>query len=123
MSEPDLDRELEALGAALRAIPTPMAPAGLAERARVRAMAEWRTQDDRRWDELMLAVLALFAWTVGFTAWALFQWLRGGVVAVLDVGFLDLAKSVTVFTLVAWTTAGVAAVVLGLHRNLARRNV
>ena len=53
------------------------------ERTRARVGQERATAADRRWDEMMLAALALFAWTVGLTVWFVFRIFTGGALVIL----------------------------------------
>ena len=78
---PACRRELEiwsGYAQGLRQLPQPPSPAQLMERTRARLMQERATAADRRWDELMLGALALFAWTVGLTFWFVARIVTGG---------------------------------------------
>jgi hypothetical protein len=57
------DEELEALGLALRRLPTPRPPEALVSRVRTLAHLELATQADERLNRLVLALLLVFSWT------------------------------------------------------------
>lgn len=109
--------------AGLRRLPMPPAPLGLAERTRRLIQAEAAQAAERRWNDAVAVVLALFTWTLGLAFWLIVQLIRGGPAAIWNGGFLQTSLWVTASTVLAWLTAGVAAVVLGHQRRLVRRSI
>ncbi len=119
-------RELETFrgyGQVLRRLPSPTAPAGLAERTEARVLRELAHAREGRWSEMVLAMLSLYAWTLTLTGWLLWKLFTGGWIAVVTPGFIHEATWWTGTTLLAWLTAAVAALALGGLRKTARRSV
>jgi uncharacterized membrane protein YphA (DoxX/SURF4 family) len=94
----------------------------MVERARTRVRAELAAAAERRWGNAVLAFLTLFAWTVALTTWAIVRLLSGGFLIALDSRFMQTLIWLTGSTVLVWLTAGVAAVLLGHNRRVARRN-
>jgi hypothetical protein len=69
----------------------------------------------------VLGLLTVFSWSIGGVFWLLVRAVTGGVWEVLGTNLADAVTWFSVSALFAWTTAGVAAVVLGKHHKLARR--
>jgi len=107
----------------LARLPAPVAPEHLAERTRARILAERAAKAERRWDDVVLAVLALFAWTVSLVTWVVFRLFSGGMISVFQAGFLTILIWSGATTVLAWLTAAVAAVMLGSRRKAVRRLV
>ncbi|MGA2131833.1 MAG: zf-HC2 domain-containing protein [Bryobacteraceae bacterium] len=119
-------RELEIWGAyaqGLRQLPQPPLPSQLIERTRVRVLQERATVADRRWDELMLGALALFAWTVGFTFWFVLRIFTGGALVIMGANLVRFGAWSAASTVFVWLTAAVAALALGKRRSELRRAV
>ena len=117
-------RELEVLrlySRGLGELPQPMIPAGLLQRTRARLIQERDTAADHRRQGLVLGLLTVFSWSIGGVFWLLVRAVTGGVWEVLGTNLADAVTWFSVSALFAWTTAGVAAVVLGKHHKLARR--
>jgi Putative zinc-finger len=117
-------RELEiwsGYAQALQRLPQPAAPAQLLERTRARVLGERAAAADRRWDELMLAALALFAWTVGITGWLLLRVFTGGALVFLGANLVKFGTWSAISTVLVWLTAAVAAIGLGRRRRELRR--
>jgi len=113
-------RELETWSAysrGLRQLPQPALPAQLMERTRARVWQERATAADRRWDELMLVALALFAWTVGLTFWFVLRIFTGGALVVMGANLVRFGTWSALSTVLVWLTAAVAAVALGKRRR------
>lgn len=112
---PACQGELEALrlySRGLGELPQPRVPAGLLQRTLARVIQEHDAAADRRRHGVTLGVLTAFSWTIGIVFWTLFRIVAGDVWKVLGI---DLADPVTWFwlsALLAWTTAGVAVVIL-----------
>lgn len=121
---PACRRELEiwsAYAQGLRQIPQPTIPAQLMERTRARLWQERAAAADRRWDELMLGALALFAWTVGLTGWFVVRLVTGGALVIMGANLVRFGTYSAVSTIMVWLTAAVAAMVLGRRRREPRR--
>ena len=117
-------RELETwrlYSAGLGRLPQPAIPAQLMERTRARVWRERAAAADRRWNDLMLAALALFAWTVGLTFWFVFRVFTGGALVVMGANLVRLGTWSAASTILVWLTAAVAALVLGKRRRELRR--
>lgn len=117
-------RELETwcgYAAGLRRLPQPPVPATLVERTRARILQERAAAADRRWDDLMLAALALFAWTVGLSFWFLLRVFAGGALVIMGTNLLRLGTWSALSTVLVWLTAAVAALALGKRRRELRR--
>jgi predicted anti-sigma-YlaC factor YlaD len=113
-------RELEIWGAyaqGLRQLPQPGLPAQLIERTRARVWQERATAADRRWDELMLGALALFAWTVGLTFWFVLRIFTGGALVIMGANLVRFGTWSAASTVLVWLTAAVAALALGKRRR------
>jgi anti-sigma factor RsiW len=115
--------QLRDLAGALRRLPTPQPPATVVERARARALAAQAAAAERRWDRAVLAFLALVSWTVTLATWPIVRLVTGGVLGWLDLRLNQLWIALLGYTALAWLTAGVAAVVLGLRFRATRRIV
>ena len=105
----------------LGSMPRPEVPPGLALRTRNMVMRELERRAEQRWNDVMMAVLALFCWTIGFTVWALYQTFQGGIRALLDVDLVRAMGWLSVSTLAAWLTAGLAAAILARNKRLTGR--
>jgi len=117
-------RELDiwsAYAQGLREIPQPVVPPRLMERTRARLLQERATAAERRWDELMLAALALFAWTVGLTSWFVLKIFTGGAFVIMGANLVRFGTFSAISTVMVWLTAAVAAMLLGKHRRELRR--
>ncbi len=121
---PACRREQEIWGAyseGLRRLPQPPLPAQLMERTRARVWQERATAADRRWDEMMLGALALFAWTVGLTAWFVARIFTGGALVIMGANLVRFGTWSAISTVLVWLTAAVAALALGKRRRELRR--
>ncbi|HLY20748.1 MAG TPA: zf-HC2 domain-containing protein [Bryobacteraceae bacterium] len=121
---PACRRELEiwsAYSQGLHQLPQPAAPAQLVERTRARVWQERASAADRRWDEMMLGALALFAWTVGLTAWFVARIFTGGALVFLGTNLVRFGTWSAISTVLVWLTAAVAALALGKRRREFRR--
>lgn len=107
----------------LTRLPVRATPRDLVARTCDRILARRAAAADRRWDEAVLAVLALFAWTTALVTWFLVKLVSGGLLAVIESGFLNAMVWSAGSTGVAWLTAAVAAVMLGSQRRRARRMI
>jgi RNA polymerase sigma-70 factor (ECF subfamily) len=105
----------------LRRLPQPAIPAQLMERTRTRLVQERAAAADRRWDELMLGALALFAWTVGLTFWFVARIVTGGELVIMGANLVRFGTWSAGSTVLVWLTAAVAAIALGRRRRELRR--
>jgi predicted anti-sigma-YlaC factor YlaD len=105
----------------LRRLPQPAAPSHLLERTRARVMQEQASAADRRWNDLMLGALALFAWTVGLSFWLLLRVFTGGALVIMGANLLRLGTWSALSTVLVWLTAAAAALALGRRRRELRR--
>jgi hypothetical protein len=96
-------------------------PPQLLERSRARVFEERAAVVERRWNELMLAALALFAWTVGLAFWFVARVLTGGALVIMGTNLVRLGTWSVVSTVMVWLTAAVAALALGRRRHALRR--
>ena len=119
----DCRRELEVwqgYSRELVRLPAPVAPKYLAERTRARVLAQLAAAAERRWDDIVLAVLVLLGWTVSLVAWVMFRLFSGGMLSVVETSFVTILEWLGASTLFAWLTAAVAAVMLGSRRVVRR---
>ena len=117
-------RELEIWGAyseGLGQLPQPAIPSHLMERTRARILQERAAAADRRWNDLMVAALALFAWTVGLSFWFLLRVFSGGALIVMGTNLIQLGTWSAISTVLVWLTAAAAALALGKRRRELRR--
>jgi anti-sigma factor RsiW len=117
-------RELEAMrlySRGLRELPQPRVPAGLLQRTQARVIQEHDAAAGRRRHDVTIGVLTAFSWTVGIVFWGLVRMIAGDVWKVLGMNVADLVTWFWLSALLAWTTAGVAVVILGRRNELARR--
>jgi hypothetical protein len=102
-------------------LPQPSVPAQLMERTRLRLVSERAAAADRRWDELMLGALVLFAWTLGLTFWFVARIVTGGELVVMGANLVRFGTWSAGSTVLVWLTAAVAAIALGKRRRELRR--
>jgi anti-sigma factor RsiW len=110
------------LAGEVRELPGPRAPEDLAARAVNRLRGQLAASAEKRWDNAVLAVLTLFAWTVGLASWAIARIVTGGLLIALDTSFATWLIWLAASTVLVWMTAGAAAIMLGRGHRLARRN-
>jgi anti-sigma factor RsiW len=101
-------------------LPAPVAPKYLADRTRARVLEKRAAAAERRWDDIVLAVLVLLGWTVSLVAWVVFRLFTGGMLSVMESSFVTILEWLGASTLFAWLTAAVAAVMLGSRRVVRR---
>jgi len=93
----------------------------LTERTRARVLQERAAAADRRWNDLMLGALALFAWTVGLSFWFLLRIFTGGELVIMGANLVRLGAWSVLSTILVWLTAAAAALALGKRRRELRR--
>ena len=101
-------------------LPAPVAPKYLADRTRALVIEKRAAATQRRWDDIVLAVLVLLGWTVSLVAWVVFRLFTGGMLSVMESSFVTILEWLGASTLFAWLTAAVAAVMLGSRRGVRR---
>lgn len=101
-------------------LPAPVAPKYLADRTRARVLEKRAAAAERRWDDIVLAVLVLLGWTVSLVVWVVFRLFTGGMLSVVESSFVTILEWLGASTLFAWLTAAVAAVMLGSRRVVRR---
>jgi len=101
-------------------LPAPVAPKYLADRTRARVLEKRAAAAERRWDDIVLAVLVLLGWTVSLVVWVVFRLFTGGMLSVVESSFVTILEWLGASTLFAWLTAAVAAVMLGSRRGVRR---
>jgi anti-sigma factor RsiW len=107
----------------LTRLPAPVVPAHLTERTRALMLQQRAAAADRRWDDVAMAVLALFGWTMALLSWVMVRLFANGLLSLFESGFMKILVWSAASTLLAWLTAGVAAMVLGSQRRAARRMI
>lgn len=119
MREPEsVDEELEALGLALRRLPTPMAPEALVARVRTLAHLELAGRADERLSRLVTAFLLLFSWTITLLAFFTARLLSGeSPLASVTASSLSWPAAYFVF---AWIPGVALLAVLGFHARKER---
>jgi anti-sigma factor RsiW len=116
--------ELERWGAltgGLRRLPTPQPRAVVVERARAQAEARLAGEIEHRWQRGVMIFLVLYAWILTAVTWPIFRLITAGLLNRLGPGFNHSWVLVAAFTILVWATGGVAAVLLGRHRQQGRR--
>ena len=107
----------------LTRLPAPAVPAHLAERTRALMLRQRAAAADRRWDDVAMAALALFGWTMALLSWVMVRLFANGLLSLFDSGFVKILVWSAASTVLAWLTAAVGAVVLSGQRRAARRMV
>jgi anti-sigma factor RsiW len=116
--------ELERWGAltgGLRRLPTPQPRAAVVERARAQAEARLAEEREHRWHLAVMIFVVLYAWILTTMSWQLFRLITGGLLTRFEPGFNHSWFLFAAFTILVWATGGVAAVLLGRHRQQGRR--
>ena len=119
-------RELEVLGVyarSLGALPQPVAPAGLVERTHARLVQQNAAAKDKRQGDLMLGLLAAFSWVTGTMVWIALRALVRGDRHLLQLNLIETAAWSFAFTILAWATAGVAAILISKQQEWVRREL
>lgn len=109
------------LTGSLRRLPTPQPRAAIVERARARAEMVLAEEAASRRNSLVLVLLVCFAWVVTLASWPIFRMVSGGLLVWFDPRFNQTWLVFAGFTGLLWATGGLAAVLLGRHRQQERR--
>jgi hypothetical protein len=104
----------------LRKLPQPSAPAGLMERSRARILQEHAVAAGRRRHAWLLGALVAFGWTSSLAFWVVARALTGGVFIVMGANLVNGIVWSLGSTVLAWTTAAAAAMLLGRGREMRR---
>lgn len=111
----------QAIGAELRRIPTPQAPAMLVARTIARAQMRFAEESDRRSERKALALVIVFSWVFVALSWPVAQLLGHGWMSLFGLGFAQGWKNFAVFTAFCWIAGAAAAILLAMRRDRERR--
>jgi anti-sigma factor RsiW len=111
----------DVLTGGLRRLPTPQPRATVVERARAQAETRLAQEIEHRWQRAVIIFLALYAWILTLVTWPIFRLITGGLLTRFGPGFNHSWFLFAAFTILVWATGGVAAVLLGRHRQQGRR--
>ncbi|MGH9863946.1 MAG: anti-sigma factor family protein [Candidatus Acidiferrales bacterium] len=111
----------QAIGAGLRRMPTPQAPAALVAQTIARAQMRFAEQLERRSERKVLALVIVFSWVFVALSWPLAQLLGHGWLSLLGLGFEQGWKNFAVFTALCWIAGAAAAILLAMRRDRERR--
>ena len=100
-----------------------MAPAGLVERTHARLVQQNAAAKDKRQGDLMLGLLAAFSWVTGTMVWIALRALVRGDRHLLQLNLIETAAWSFAFTILAWATAGVAAILISKQQEWVRREL
>lgn len=109
------------LAGGLRRLPTPQPRAAIVERARARAQMALAEEAESRSNSRVLVLLVCFAWVLTLASWPIFKIVTGGLLVWFDPRFNQTWLVFAGFTALLWATGGLAAVLLGRHRQQERR--
>ena len=110
----------QAIGAGLRRMPTPQAPAALVARTIAHAQMRFAEELDRRSERKVLALVVVFSWIFVALSWPLAQLLGHGWLSLLGLGFEQGWKNFAVFTAWCWIAGAAAAILLAMRRDRER---
>lgn len=105
------------LAVGLKRLPTPQAPALLAEHTRARVVSRMAALAEQRTDHWVIAFLVLLAWAVTLGTWPIVRLFSDGLLSWLDWGFNQTWFGLATYAGAVWVTAGVAAAMLGLRKQ------
>jgi anti-sigma factor RsiW len=109
------------LGAGLRRLPTPQAPAAMVERTRVALVTLTVERREQRSSRRTMIWLVLFAWTTVIATWPVLKLISSGAASALDLDFVRTWHVLVGITVLGWVAAGAAAIFLGLRHRQERR--
>lgn len=104
----------------LRKLPQPSAPDGLMERTRARILQQHAQAAGHRRHAWLLGALVAFGWTSSLAFWVVVRALTGGVFTVMGTNVVNGLVWSLGSTVLAWTTAAAAAMMLGRGREMRR---
>jgi predicted anti-sigma-YlaC factor YlaD len=102
---------------ALRQQPQPVLPMDLVARTQARVLLAREEAADRRRSNLMFGAFAVFSWSLNFAAWYVARVVTGGVWEVLGTNLVSASSWFVMSSILACTTAAVAAVALRMERE------
>ncbi|MGH9781970.1 MAG: anti-sigma factor family protein [Candidatus Acidiferrales bacterium] len=111
----------QAIGAGLRRMPTPQAPAELVARTIARAQMRLTEELERRSERKVMALVIVFSWIFVALSWPVAQLLGHGWLSLLGLGFEQGWKNFAVFTALCWIAGAAAAILLAMRRDRERR--
>jgi anti-sigma factor RsiW len=109
------------LGAGLRRLPTPQAPAAMVERTRAALVSITVQRREQRSTRRTMVWLVLFAWTTVLATWPVLRLISSDAATRLDMSFVKTLGVLIGITVFGWVAAGAAAVFLGLRHRQERR--
>jgi hypothetical protein len=112
-----LDEERDALGLALRRLPTPMPPEGLVSRVRRLGHLELAEQADETLSGLVLGFFLFFSWTVSLLTFFAVRFVREGTAALLGIATGSALSWSAAYYVAAWVSGAAVIVLLGLYRR------
>ena len=115
-----LDR-WQQVGANLRRIPTPQAPAALVSRTILLAQTRLAEESTRRTERRMMVLMLVFSWAFVAVSWPLAQLFAHGWESLLGFGFEQGWKNFVIFTTFCWLAGAAAAILLAMRRSRQRR--
>lgn len=115
-----LDR-WQQIGASLRRIPTPQAPAALVSRTILLAQTRLAEESTRRTERRMMALMLVFSWAFVAVSWPLAQLFAHGWESLLGFSFEQGWKNFVIFTSFCWLAGAAAAILLAMRRSRQRR--
>jgi hypothetical protein len=104
---------LRSIGESLGHLPCTAPSPELLARTRAVAEAELAARIETRWADILMAITVLLGWTVTFSVWVAWRVVTGGAPALMNTDWTEAARWLGVSTLLAWMTAGAAALMLG----------
>ena len=107
----DRDEDLEALGLALRRLPTPMPPATLVAEVQRRGHLELAGRADEQLNRLVVGFVIFFAWTVNVFAFAAFRVLSG----LFRIGSGSAWSWSAGYFVAAWFSGVAVLILVGIH--------
>ncbi|HWE50943.1 MAG TPA: zf-HC2 domain-containing protein [Bryobacteraceae bacterium] len=116
-------REMELLriyARGLQELPQPVVPARLMRMTKARLVRAQEIKAERGRKALTLALLLVFSWISALMSWLVVRTFTGGV-SLFGMNLIAVGTWSGISAVLTWTTAGVAAVVMGKRRELVRR--
>ena len=108
-------RELEVWGLyaqGLHQLPQPMLPPDLLARTQARILRQENPMHERR-SGVMFCALAAYSWVIAFSVWLIARAVTGGTLEVSGTNLVGVGPWLFTSWVLAWITAGAAAVTLG----------
>lgn len=109
------------LGAGLRRIPTPQAPAALVSRTISLAQTRLARESERKSERRIVTLILVFSWMFVAISWPLAQLLAHGWQSLVGFSFERGWANFAVFTAFCWLAGAAAAVLLAMRRSRERR--